>query len=94
MLYGQIKTASFFDDHQNAIFGALKGVVTGGLIGGTRDLGQHRTISTRLKNVGKGALLGAFAGTGFGHLLDTNKDSIRDFVDRQVMKIDELTNDE
>lgn len=84
MLLGQIKTAGFFDDNQNAIFGGIKGVITGGILGGSKDMGQHRTFKTRLKNISNGALIGAVIGSGFGHGLDTNKDKIRDFVDEKV----------
>lgn len=90
MLYGQIKSSSFFDDHQNAIFGALKGIGTGGIIGASRDLGQHRTLATRLKKIRDGAIIGALAGTGFGHTLDKNKDNIRNFIDARVDYINTL----
>lgn len=92
MLIGALKTAEFFEDHQNAIFGGIKGIATGGAIGASRDLGQHRTIGTRLKKIRDGALLGALIGTGFGHGLDSNKEEIGNFINEQVAHIDQLVN--
>lgn len=90
MLYGSIKLANFFEDNQNAIFGALKGTVTGGVIGATKDLGEHKSIGKRLKSIGSGALIGTGLGALGGHYLDDNKEEIKDFVNEKVMWIDDV----
>lgn len=78
MLYGQIKVADFFDDHQNAIFGGLRGAATGGVVGLVQDIEKDKWEKSRLRNGAEGAIVGGVMGGGLGAILDANKDVIRE----------------
>jgi hypothetical protein len=78
MLYGQIKVADFFDDHQNAIFGGLRGAATGGVVGLVQDIEKDKWEKSRLRNGAEGAIVGGILGGGIGTIIDHNRDVIRE----------------
>ena len=85
MLYGQIKLADFYQDHDDAIGGAIKGTLLGAVIGGMKDSKQESPYKSRLKNVGKSALVGGLGGMASGALFDNQQ-----FTDGLQKEINDL----
>lgn len=73
MLYGQIKLADFYENHNNAIIDGLKGTMLGGIIGGLKDTKDDAPLKSRMKNIGRSALIGGVGGVLTGSFFDNNE---------------------
>lgn len=82
MLYGQIKLADFYENHNNAIIDGLKGTILGGVIGGLKDTKEDAPLKSRMKNIGRSALIGGVGGTLTGAFFD-NEENINE-LHRQI----------
>lgn len=85
MMYGQIKLADFYQDHDDAIAGTIKGTLLGAVIGSLKDGKQETPYRSRLKNVGKSALVGGLGGMASGALFDNQQ-----FTDGLQKEINDL----
>lgn len=96
MLFGQLKLGSnFYHDHQETISGALRGMVTGGIVGALREHKERDTKwQDRVKRGLIGSGIGLATGGAMGALLDENKPFIEEKVNSTREKLKELLSQE
>jgi hypothetical protein len=79
MYYGQLKIASenFYRDHESLIEGALKGVLTGGVVSAVNEYYKPKAQQKQhLQHILAGAGLGGVTGGAMGAFLDENRPEI------------------
>jgi len=86
MLYGQIKLAeeeNFYRDHEGAIEGSVRGILTGGIVGAMKEHKEKATPwQDRAKNGLIGGAVGGVTGGLMGHYIDSNRPSIESAVNK------------
>lgn len=90
MLYGRIKLAeeeNFYREHEGAIEGSLRGILTGGIVGAMKDHKERATTwQERTKNGLIGGAVGGISGGIMGHYIDNNRPSIEAAVNKLFIR--------